>query len=78
MAGTWKTARTRACDITEADARVALQKLDPLWNDLFPAEQVRIAALLIKRVEIGTDGLNIRLRIDRLTALARAFRWGRM
>jgi hypothetical protein len=70
VAGTWKTARDHADDISEADARAALQQLDPLWDELFPAEQARIVALLVERVEIGTDGLNIRLRVDGLSSLA--------
>ena len=57
VAGTWKAARAHADDITEADARAALQQLDPLWDELFPAEQARIVALLVERVDIGTDGL---------------------
>jgi hypothetical protein len=70
VAGTWKAARANADDITEADARAALQQLDPLWDELFPAEQARIVALLIERVDIGTEGLNIRLRVDGLRGLA--------
>jgi hypothetical protein len=57
--------------ITEADARVALQQLDALWDELFPAEQARIVALLVERIEIGTDGLNVRLRVDGLGGLVR-------
>ena len=45
--------------------------LDPLWEELFPAEQARIVQLLIERVDIGTDGLRLRLRVDGLTGLAR-------
>jgi DNA invertase Pin-like site-specific DNA recombinase len=71
VAGTWKAARAHADDITEADARTALQQLDPLWDELFPAEQARIVALLVERVDIGTKGLNVRLRIDGLNDLAR-------
>lgn len=71
VAGTWKAARLRADDITEADARAALQQLDPLWDELFPAEQARIVALLVERVDIGTEGLNVRLRVDGLGSLAR-------
>ena len=71
VAGTWKAARTQDVAITEADAREALTRLDPLWDELFPAEQARIAALLIERIDIGTDGLNVRLRMDGLTGLAR-------
>ncbi|MBL4557785.1 MAG: recombinase family protein [Rhodobacteraceae bacterium] len=70
VAGTWKAARAHAADISEADARTALQQLDPLWDELFPAEQARIVALLVERVDIGTDGLNVRLRVDGLGSLA--------
>ena len=71
VASTWKAARAHADDITEADARTALQQIDPLWDELFPAEQARIVALLVERVDIGTDGLNVRLRVDGLGSLAR-------
>jgi hypothetical protein len=71
VAGTWKAARDRADDINEADAQTALQQLDPMWDELFPAEQARIVALLIERVDIGTDGLGVRLRVDGLSGLAR-------
>jgi len=70
IVGTWKAARAHADDISEADARAALQQLDALWEELFPAEQARIVALLVERVDIGTDGLNLRLRIDGLDNLA--------
>jgi site-specific DNA recombinase len=71
VVGTWKAARAYAEDISEADARAALQKLDPLWDELFPAEQARMVALLVERVDIGTDGLDVRLRVDGLSGLAR-------
>lgn len=69
VAGTWKAARAHFDDIMEADARSALQQLDPLWDELFPAEQARIVALLVARVDIGLDGLNVRLRVDGLQGL---------
>ena len=71
VAGTFRAARTQEEDITEADARAALTRLDPLWDELFPAEQARIVTLLVERVEIGTEGLNVRLRMDGLAGLAR-------
>ena len=71
VAGTWKASRAQDGEITEADAREAVTRLDPLWDELFPAEQARIAALLVERVEIGAAGLNVRLRMDGLAALAR-------
>lgn len=71
VAGTWKAARVHAGDTTETDARAALQQLDPLWDELFPAEQARIMTLLVERVDMRTDGLNVRLRVDGLSGLAR-------
>ncbi len=71
VAGTWKAARAQDGEITEADAREALIRLDPLWDELFPAEQARIVALLVERIDIGTDGLDVRLRMDGLSGLAR-------
>jgi len=70
VAGTWKAARAHNDGIAETDAQAALQQLDPLWDELFPAEQARIVALLVERVDVDTDGLNLRLRVDGLTALA--------
>ena len=76
VAGTWKAASAHSSDITEADARTALQQLDPLWAELFPSEQARIVALLVERVDIGTNGLQVRLRVDGLTGLAREMQAG--
>jgi hypothetical protein len=71
VAGTWRAARVHADDITEDDARAALQQLDPLWDECFPAEQARIVALLVEPVDIATGGLNVRLRVDGLAGLSR-------
>ena len=71
VAGTWKAAREKAVEINEAEAHVALSGLDPLWDEIFPAEQARIVALLVERVDINADGMNVRLRTDGLAALAR-------
>jgi hypothetical protein len=55
--------------LSEADVRAALERLDPLWDELFPAEQARIVQLLVERVDIGPDGADIRLRTEGLTNL---------
>ena len=78
VAGTWKAARAQDNEITEAEAREALQQRDPLWDELFPAEQARIVALLVERVDIGTDGMNVTLRLDGLGGLAREMTIGAM
>ncbi|MDR3533708.1 MAG: recombinase family protein, partial [Rhodopila sp.] len=69
VAGTWLAARAEAPGLTENDTRDALERLDPLWNELFPAEQARIIRLLVERVEIGPAGAAIRLRVAGLAGL---------
>ena len=64
IVGTWRAAREEATDVTEAEVREALLQLDPLWDELFPAEQARIVQLLVEQVSVGTDGVTIRLRTN--------------
>ncbi len=45
--------------LDEAQVVVALRQLDVIWGELFPAEQHRILRLLIERVELREDGLDI-------------------
>ena len=59
IAGTWMAARAHDARITEADATAALQWLDTLWDELPPAEQSRMVALLVERVNIGEEGLDV-------------------
>ena len=49
--------------------REALERLDPLWNELFTAEQARIVHLLVERVDVSQDGVEIRLRTEGLANL---------
>jgi hypothetical protein len=70
VVGTWLAARTEMPDLTENDVREALQQLDLLWQQLFPAEQARIVHILVERVEVGPTGANIRLRVSGLASLA--------
>jgi site-specific DNA recombinase len=46
--------------------REALEKIDPLWEELFPTEQARIVQLLVQRVDLKADGLELRLRTQGL------------
>ena len=57
---TWEAARQRDAKITEREVREALERFDPLWNELFPAEQARIVQLLVERVDVTLDGVDIR------------------
>jgi len=66
---TWRAARRNDASLTEAEVRQALDRLDPLWEELFPAEQARIIQLLVERVDIRPDRASIRLRAEGLTGL---------
>jgi hypothetical protein len=65
---TWRRAKLMG-DISEAEVREALLRLDPLWDELFPAEQARIVQLLVDRVDVSPTGADIRLRTEGLTNL---------
>ena len=41
---------------------MALQKLDQLWDELFPAEKERIVRLLVQDVVVDVDSMTVRLR----------------
>ncbi len=74
VAGTGREAGMKNAGATEADVREALQALDPLWDELFPAEQARLVHLLVERVDIGEEGLVVRIRVNGLSGLAREMR----
>jgi hypothetical protein len=71
IVGTWRAARAEQNDITEDEAREALLQLDPLWDELFPAEQARIVQLLVERVDVRMHGVEVRLRPNGLGGLVR-------
>jgi site-specific DNA recombinase len=50
--------------LDEARAVVAMQQIGQVWAQLFPAEQQRIARLLIERVQLQPMGLDIVWRAD--------------
>jgi site-specific DNA recombinase len=66
---TWRTACLEERGIGERVVVEALQRLDPLWEQLFPAEQARILQLLVARVAVRPDGLEINLRVEGITSV---------
>lgn len=50
--------------LDEAQVVVAMQRIGEVWAQLFPAEQQRIARLLIERVQLHAQGLDIHWRED--------------
>ena len=63
--------REEEADVSEDEALAALLHLDPLWDELFPAEQARIVQLLIERVDVRMHGVEVRLRPNGLSGLVR-------
>jgi len=63
---TWRAAKADGGGFSEATVREALDRLDPLWDELFPAEQARIVQLLVQRIDLKPDGLELRLRTQGL------------
>ena len=61
-----KAARQNQPDIGENDVISALSRFEQLWDTLFPAEQARIAKLLIRRVTVNDNGLAVDLCTDGL------------
>jgi hypothetical protein len=76
LIATWCAARLQDDGITEAEVRDALLNLDPLWDELFPAEQARIIQLLIERIDVHSEGLDLKLRVDGLQTLVADLRAG--
>jgi DNA invertase Pin-like site-specific DNA recombinase len=74
VAATARAARAQDPGLTERDVGKALQRLDPLWSELFSSEQARIVRLLVERVTVAEDGLDIRLRIAGLASVAAELR----
>lgn len=70
IVGTWREARKQDESVTEAEVREALHAVDPVWDQLFPAEQARLVQLLVERVDVGLEGIAVRLRIDGLSGIA--------
>ncbi len=62
IVATWRAARTEIENLSEIDVREAIERFDPLWDELFPAERARLVQLLVERVDVAEDSVEIRLR----------------
>ncbi|TMI99588.1 MAG: recombinase family protein [Alphaproteobacteria bacterium] len=66
---TWRAGKQLVVGLRESTVRAALQRLDPIWEELFPAEQARVIQLLVDRIDVSADGIDIRLRTEGLANL---------
>ncbi|WP_081492495.1 recombinase family protein [Bradyrhizobium genomosp. I (2014)] len=67
---TWRASRKQNDSVTEDEVRSALLGFDELWDELFPAEQARIVELLVERVDMHAERMDIALNIHGLTSLS--------
>jgi site-specific DNA recombinase len=74
IARTWAAAKEGDEAIPERDVVKTITDLAPLWDELFPAEQARIVRLLVERVDLATDGMQVRLRAEGLHTLVEELR----
>jgi len=75
IARTWAAAKHEGDEaIPERDVVKAITDLAPLWDELFPAEQARIVRLLVERVDLSPEGMQVRLRADGLKTLVEELR----
>ena len=68
IARTWAAARNEV-QVPEREVVKTVTDFAPLWDELFPAEQARIVRLLVERVDLSPDGLQVRLRAEGLQTL---------
>ena len=57
--------------LDEAKVTVAMTRLDVIWDQLFPAEQTRIVTMLVEKVIVSANDLEVRLRANGIEQLIR-------
>lgn len=55
--------------LDEAKVTVAMTRLDVIWEQLFPAEQTRIVKILVEKVIVSPNDLEVRLRANSIERL---------
>ena len=51
-------------DISKSDLMLALKNLNDVWKYLYPAEQRKVANMLINQVEIHADGIKLEMNLE--------------
>jgi site-specific DNA recombinase len=69
VARTWAAAKREGDEVTEREVTVLLADFATVWSELFPVEQARIVQLLVERVELQEDVLEVRIRAEGLASL---------
>jgi hypothetical protein len=66
LVATWRACQRHSAgaDLDEAHVVIAMQRIGAVWEQLFPIEQQRITQLLIERIQLHGQGLDILWRED--------------
>ena len=64
------TINAKKDDLSENKIISSFKTIDKIWDELFPVEQARIINLLIKQIDIKTEGLNIKIFKEGLHSLS--------
>jgi hypothetical protein len=68
IARTWAAAKNEL-EVPEREVVQTVTDFAPLWDELFPAEQARIVRLLVERIDLAPEGMQVRLRAEGLQTL---------
>ena len=71
LSHTVREACSMEAGLDEADAINALRTIEEVWDELFPAQQSKIAHTLIQRITVRPDGVTIDLGGRGIEALLR-------
>ena len=55
--------------LEEGEVIEALGALEPVWDELYPAEQARILRLVIERIDVASDGISVTLHAAGIRSL---------
>jgi site-specific DNA recombinase len=55
--------------VDEGEVIEALGALEPVWGELYPAEQTRILRLLVERIDVAPDGISVTLHAAGIRSL---------
>jgi DNA invertase Pin-like site-specific DNA recombinase len=77
IARIWAAANPEGkASVPEREVVARIAEFAPLWDELFPAEQARIVRLLVERIDLSTEGMQVRLRSEGLQTLVEEL-WSR-
>src|SRR6266511_3519672 len=69
IARTWAATKHKV-ELPEREVVQTIIDFAPLWDELFPAEQAQIVRLLVERIDLSADGMQVRVRAEGLQTLA--------